>query len=70
MKEVYRTQSLAKADVISSMLAANGIRSFMPDKNIASSYPPLMVFTGIRLLVDDDDYALAARLIEEQETNP
>lgn len=65
MKEVYRAQSIADADVVSSMLHAHGVQTFIPDRNIATSYPALMVYSGVRLLVADDDFSLAQKLVQE-----
>ena len=67
MKQIYRAQSLVEADVISSMLAAHGIRTFLPDEKMACSYPIIMMSTGIRLWVTENDYPFAQELLKEYE---
>ena len=65
MKEVYSTSSLSDADVVKSILEANGIKCFLQDKNIATSYPPVTFSTGIKIFVSDKDFELAGMILKD-----
>ncbi|MBE0478645.1 DUF2007 domain-containing protein [Candidatus Aerophobetes bacterium] len=69
MKEVHSTSSLSEADIVKSFLEANGIKCFLQDENIASSYPAVTFYTGVKVLVNDEDYELAKEIIEDYMEN-
>jgi len=65
MKEIYSTPSLSEADIIKSLLEANGIKCTLKDKNIATSYPAVTFYTGVKILVNDEDYELAEEILKD-----
>jgi len=69
-KEIYSTSSLVEADMIKSFLESRGIKCLIWDKNIATSHPAVTFSSGIRLVVneedyDEEDYDLAKEIIGE-----
>jgi len=65
MKEVYSTPYLVEADIVKSILESSGIKCFLRDENIASSYPAVTFYTQVRIVVDDEDYEPATKIIKE-----
>ena len=65
MRKVYSTPSLVEADIVKSFLEANGIKCFLQDKNIATSYPAVTFYTGVRIMVRDEDYEPALQVIRD-----
>lgn len=65
MREVYSTPSLSEADIIKSLLEANGIRCMLRDKNIATSYPAVTFYTGVKVMVSDEDYEVAKEVLQD-----
>ena len=58
-------RDLQEAQIIRSMLEADGIDAFIPDENVASLGPPTMLDTsGVRVQVASDDAELARELLE------
>lgn len=64
-KEVYSCFSLVEADIIKSFLESRGIKCLIWDKNIATSHPAVTFGSGIRLVVEEEDYDLAKEMIQE-----
>jgi len=64
-KEIYSTSSLVEADMIKSFLESRGIKCLIWDKNIATSHPAVTFSSGIRLVVNEEDYDLAEEIIGE-----
>lgn len=64
-REVYSTSSLVEADLIKSFLESNGINCVLWDKNIATSHPAVTFYSGIRVVVDEKDYEVAKRIIQD-----
>ena len=65
MKEVYSTSSLSEADIVKSFLEAEGIKCILQDRNIATSYPAVVFYSGIKVVVSDEDYDLAKQIIQD-----
>ena len=65
MKEVYSTPYLVEADIVKSILESSGIKCFLRDENIASSYPAVTFYTGVRIMVRDEDYEPALQVIRD-----
>ena len=65
MKEVYSTSSLSEADIVKSFLETEGIKCMLRDRNIASSYPAVVFYSGVKVVVSDKDYDLAKQIIQD-----
>ncbi len=65
MKEIYSTSSLSEADIVKSFLEAEGIKCMLQDRNIASSYPAVVFYSGVKVVVRDKDYNLAKQIMQD-----
>ena len=65
MREVHSVSSLSEADIVKSLLDANGVKCILQDENIATSYPAVTFYSGIKVLVNDEDYDLAKEILED-----
>ena len=64
-KEIYSASSLIEADIIKSFLKSRGIECSIWDRNMASVYPGITLSSGIRLVVEEEDYLLAKEIMQE-----
>ena len=48
-----------------SLLEASGIECILQDKNIASSYPAVTFYTGIKVVVRKEDYEEAKSILQD-----
>ncbi|MHA6289011.1 putative signal transducing protein [Maricaulis sp. CAU 1757] len=65
MKEVMRTADPVRLSFARAVLDEAGIAAFVLDEGMSSMYPGMAGFFDHRLMVDDDDFTRAARLLQE-----
>jgi intracellular sulfur oxidation DsrE/DsrF family protein len=66
MRTVANCLNIAQAQGIQILLDANGIKSFIPDENVAILAPYLFATrSGVRVQVCDEDEPLATRIISD-----
>ncbi len=68
MKVLERTQDLVRLSWIQKVLSDHDIKSFMLDVNSGSVLAGVEA-VSVRLMVEDDDYGEAVRLINQAEQN-
>jgi putative signal transducing protein len=62
---VRTCKDLQEAEIIRSVLDANGITAFIPDENVASLYPPQVLDTdGVRVQVAAEDLERAREALD------
>lgn len=64
-EEIYSPSSLIEVDIVKFSLERRGIKCSIWDKNIATFHPAVTFSSGIRLVVDEEDYDLAKEIIQE-----
>lgn len=65
MVQVYSSLFIVEADIIKSILEENGIKCVLLDKHIGTIYPALVLGSGIRIMVEEEDSLKAHEIIEE-----
>ena len=65
MVQVYSTLFIVEADIIKSILEENGIKCVLLDKHIGTIYPAVVLDSGIRVMVGEEDSDKAHEVIEE-----
>ena len=65
MQQLHVTPDITAADMIVSVLKSQGVTGVILDKNIASMHPAVSFWTGVRIMVDDEDYVKARRILNE-----
>ena len=67
MRSVYEPSGAIQAHVLQDVLRQHGIASHVQGEHLQSAIGELPAASLIRLLVDDDDYTAARRVLEEWE---
>ena len=65
MVQVYSTLFIVEADIIKSILEENGIKCILLDKHMGTIYPAVVLDSGIRVMVGEEDSDKAHEIIRE-----
>lgn len=70
MITVAECTSVDEAQLLRSMLEANGIAATLPDEFTSQNLPPIMLSCGVKVQVAEEDAEAALALIAESGTSP
>ena len=68
MKQIYASESSFKLNIIKQFLERHGIPSFIKGEHLQGAYSA-MQFAWVELMVLDEDFEAAQKLIKEHEGN-
>lgn len=64
MTTIAKCNTVDEAQLIKSLLESNGITATLPDEFTSQNLGPMMVNSGIKVQVEDEDVAAAQELLE------
>lgn len=59
-----------EALLLKSLLEANGIVAILPDEFTSQVFPPVLLSSGIKVQVEDEDAAAAQAIISQSDFSP